>query len=92
MGPRFLADEDWRSQILNAIHCAEPLVEIVTVRELGLSGMKDHQLLDYASSEKWLILSHDVNTMKPEAERRIANGQTVNGSIHTTVPEFFTCG
>jgi hypothetical protein len=77
--PRFLADEDWRFEIVLAVRRLEPTLEIETVVELGRSGMKDGELLQFASENEWLVLSHDVNTMKAEAERRIADGRGIAG-------------
>src|SRR5262245_50992652 len=81
--PRFLADEDLRFDIVRAIRRLEPLVEISTVPELGRSGSTDAEVLEYALANGWLVISHDVNTLKPEAERRIADGRGVAGVFLT---------
>jgi hypothetical protein len=77
--PRFLADEDWRFEIVLAVRRAEPALSIETVVELGRGGTADAEVLEYAGANGLLLLSHDVNTLKAEAERRIADGRGVAG-------------
>ena len=71
--PRFLADEDFRHSIVQATRRREPEVEITTILEAGLSSASDVEVLEYAWANQWLLISHDVNTMKSCAEQRIAN-------------------
>lgn len=68
---RFLADEDLRSAIVRAIRRMEPSIELSTVQEEGLAGAVDSLVLDYCFQNGWLLLSHDVTTMKALAEERI---------------------
>ncbi len=68
---RFLADEDLRSAIVRAIRRLEPLIELTTIQEAGLTGAVDSFVLDFCFQNHWLLLSHDVNTMKALAEGRI---------------------
>lgn len=86
--PRFLADEDFRFDIVQAVRRNEPTLQIETVVEIGHSGMKDRDVLEYATANGLLVLSHDVNTLKAEAERRIADGRGVAGVF--LVPQFRT--
>lgn len=66
--PRFLADEDLRFEIVLAVRRMEPAVDIATVVELGLPGTLDPDLLAFAEANGLLIVSHDVNTLRAEAE------------------------
>jgi predicted nuclease of predicted toxin-antitoxin system len=77
--PRFLADEDLRHRIVKAARRLEPSLEFVTVVELGLSQAKDPEILEYAGQNNWLLVSHDVNTMKDYAEQRLTAGQSISG-------------
>ncbi len=77
--PRFLADEDLRGSIVRAVRRLEPAVVIKTVVEEGLSGIDDEDVLQYAWNHRWLLISHDVNTMKATAELRISDGRSVHG-------------
>ncbi|WP_089722330.1 DUF5615 family PIN-like protein [Candidatus Entotheonella palauensis] len=77
--PRFLADEDLRGRIVHAIRRLEPEVEITTVVAQGQSSASDDEVLTYAWDHGWLLLSHDVNTMKACAEERIRRRVGLHG-------------
>ncbi len=77
--PRFLADEDLRSGILRVFRRLAPHVEVTTVVEEGLKSKDDDEVLEFAWRGRWLLVSHDVNTMKALAERRIATGAGIHG-------------
>ena len=84
--PRFLADEDLRHGIVLAVRRLEPLMRIVTVQDVGLRASSDKDVLEFAATNRWLVLSHDVNTMRSMAERRIADGLPVTGLF--LIPQF----
>lgn len=77
--PRFLADEDLRYSIVSAVRRMAPAMEITAVAEQGIGSASDEEVLDFTWRERWLVLSHDVNTMKSTAERRITDGRGVHG-------------
>jgi len=77
--PQFLADEDLRGNIVRAVRRLEPAVVITTVFQEGLSGTSDEDVLQYAWEQHWLVVSHDVNTMKSWAEERISDGRSIHG-------------
>jgi hypothetical protein len=79
--PRFLADEDLRSSIVRALRRRAPTVEVTTVVEEGLSSANDENVLEFAWQHRWLVVSHDVNTMKAIAEVRIADGRDIHGLL-----------
>ena len=76
---RFLADEDLRGVIVRAIRRLEPSIELTTINEEFLAGANDVEVLEYCWKRRWLLLSHDVNTMRATAERRIAGQQGLHG-------------
>ncbi len=76
---RYLADEDLRYQIVEAVHRLEPAIDISTVQEMGMSGHSDAEILEYAHQNQMILVSHDVNTLKGLAEKRIKAGQGVTG-------------
>lgn len=61
---RFLADENFNNEILRGLRRRIPSVEIVRVQDTEMEGYPDQQLLDWAAKHDYLILSHDVNTMR----------------------------
>ena len=81
--PRFLADEDLRYEIVLAVRRREPTVEFPTVRELGRDGSPDADVLEFANAEGFIVVSHDVNTMRAEANERIRDGRGIAGVLLT---------
>lgn len=79
--PRFLVDEDLRFEIVIAARRTEPSIDIPTVVESGRAGLQDHELLEWAHGQRRIIISHDVNTLKGEAEARIRNGLGISGLL-----------
>ncbi|MFT3878088.1 MAG: DUF5615 family PIN-like protein [Gemmatales bacterium] len=77
--PKFLADEDWRFEIVLAVRRYKPAIEISTIVELGRSGLPDAEQLAFAHENNWLLLSHDVNPLKGEAELRIKDCRGIAG-------------
>ncbi len=76
---RFLADEDLRGAIVRAIRRLEPTIEVTTINEEGIAGTPDPQVLEYCWQNRWLLLSHDVNTMKALAEERVLQRNGLHG-------------
>jgi hypothetical protein len=56
-----------------------PDLEITTVFEQNISSYEDPEVLEYAWHNRWLVVSHDVNTMKAHAEKRISDGDEIHG-------------
>jgi hypothetical protein len=61
---RFLADENFNNEILRGLHRRIPSVEIIRVQDTEMVGYPDPQLLAWAAEHGYLILTHDVNTMR----------------------------
>lgn len=66
---------------MRAIRRHEPALELTTVNDEGLSGVSDLELLEYCWRHRWLLLSHDVSTMKLAAEQRVAENQGLHGLL-----------
>jgi hypothetical protein len=77
--PRFFADEDLRGSIVRAVRRIAPDVELSTIVERGMASATDDDVLDFAWQDKWLLVSHDVNTLKAVAERRIKEQRGLHG-------------
>ena len=61
--PCFLADHDLNEHLITGVVRREPSIRFMRASELGLAESLDDRVLQYASSEGLLIVSHDVNTM-----------------------------
>jgi predicted nuclease of predicted toxin-antitoxin system len=79
--PRFLADQDFNENILRGVQRLEPTVEFLRLRDVGLDKSLDSEVLAYAASEHWIVVSHDVNTMSAAATACLAAGQAMNGVL-----------
>lgn len=77
--PRFLADEDLRRSLIVATRRSEPTLEFARVHDVGLSRAPDAAVLQFAHAHGWLVVSHDVNTMKAAALARVAAADGMSG-------------
>ena len=77
--PRFLTDEDLRSSLIQAVRRLQSAINITRAIDQGLSGQPDTAVLEYAWQQRWLLISHDVNTLKAAAEQRLINRQGLHG-------------
>lgn len=79
--PRFLADEDFRFDIVQAVRNLDVAVDIVTVQEAGLGGMDDQDLLEIAAASGQILISHDRNSMTAAAAERLQAGHEIAGLV-----------
>jgi predicted nuclease of predicted toxin-antitoxin system len=79
--PRFLADNDLNDAIVVGVRRREPAAEFARLRDLGLAARSDPEVLDFAARESWIVVSHDVNTMRQAARARLTTGLPMNGLI-----------
>src|SRR5947209_5274629 len=77
--PRFLADNDLNDYVITGLLRREPAIEFLRVRDVGLERSPDPVVLEYASRERFIIVSHDVNSMSAYAYQRIATGSPMTG-------------
>ena len=69
---KFLADEDLREDIVQAVLALDPSIDLVTVSQAGLRRSPDPQILQFAWDDSRIVISHDANTMIATAIARIA--------------------
>lgn len=79
--PRFFADHDFNEHIIDGSLRRESGVEVARVRDYGLSRETDAVVLEFAASNGFLLLSHDVNTMPAAAYARIEDGHPMPGLL-----------
>ncbi|HEV8607989.1 MAG TPA: DUF5615 family PIN-like protein [Tepidisphaeraceae bacterium] len=75
MQPAFLADHNLDDPIVEGVLRAEPSVQFVRAREVGLSRAIDDVVLDYAAAHSLIVVTHDVNTMIGFAYDRAVSGR-----------------
>jgi Domain of unknown function (DUF5615) len=78
---RLLTDENVDQDILRGLTRRIAQLDVLSVRDVGLASQPDRVILDWAAKELRAVLTHDIKTMVPDAERRVAEGQAMAGVI-----------
>jgi predicted nuclease of predicted toxin-antitoxin system len=78
---RFLTDENFDDRIVHALLDQEPALDIVRARDVGLAATDDRDLLEWATDERRVLLTHDVNTMSDFAFERVRTGRPLAGVV-----------
>lgn len=87
---KFLADEDLNNRILRGLVRLKPDLDIIRVQDTALSGMPDQQVIEWASQNDRVLITHDVSTMTHFAYQRVKSGQKFSGIIE--VPQSLPVG
>jgi len=88
--PRLLIDENVNQGILRGIKLRLPHLDFVLVRDIGLEGAPDVQLLRWAAQSERVVLTHDVKTMTRDAIHLVRTGQQMASVI--VVPQSLSTG
>lgn len=76
---RYLADENFNHAIFRGLLRRKPELDIVRVQDVGLSGVDDAAILEWAAQRERVLLTHDVTTMTHYAYERIRLGKSMPG-------------
>jgi len=76
---RFLADENFNNEILRGLERRVPDVDITRIQDTELAGEPDTLILEWAVEHDFIVLTHDVNTMRGYFYERINTGLPVPG-------------
>jgi hypothetical protein len=87
---RLLIDENFNHRILRGLKLRLPLIDYRVVRQIGMSGFPDLDLLRWAARENRIIVTHDRETMIPYAQHCLRIGEPMAGVIF--VPEQMAIG
>jgi hypothetical protein len=74
-----LADQNLDDAIVWGVIRRQPNAEFHRLRDLALERATDEEVLAFASRERYIVVSHDLNTMTTAASRRIESGQRMHG-------------
>lgn len=75
----FVADENFRREIVLGLRLRRPDLDVVRVQDVGLRTADDPDILDWASRAGRLVLTHDASTMPDLAYARVARGEPMPG-------------
>ncbi|HYK19172.1 MAG TPA: DUF5615 family PIN-like protein [Pyrinomonadaceae bacterium] len=78
---RLLIDENISHRILRGLKLRLPQLDYVLVKQIGMSGLPDLDLLRWAAQENRIIVTHDIQTMIPDAEYCLRMGEPMAGVI-----------
>jgi hypothetical protein len=87
---RLFVDHDLNENILQGLRQRVPELDAVTARDVGMSRPPDPDLLEWASKEGRLIVTHDQRTMPGHVANRIIGGESVAGVV--IVPQDLSIG
>ena len=78
---RFLTDENFNIHIFHGIRRRLPSLDILRVQDAGLRTFRDALILECASGQNRIVLSHDVSTMETHALARLNAGKRMPGLL-----------
>lgn len=78
---RFLADENFDNEIVRGVQRRVPDAEFLRVQDTELAGKPDPVLLGWAAQNGYVVLTHDVNTMRGYYYDRVKADLPVPGLI-----------
>lgn len=77
---KFLADENFDNDILRALWLKRSDADIVRVQDIPeILGADDPDVLEWATQDNRILLTHDVQTMTKFAYERVAANQKMLG-------------
>jgi predicted nuclease of predicted toxin-antitoxin system len=60
---RLLADENVNVHILEGLASREPDIDVIHVKSVGLRGVSDPEILEWAAAQGRVLLTHDRRTV-----------------------------
>ena len=78
---RLLTDENFNKRIIRGLRARSTEVDCLLVKEAGLTGWPDPELLRWAARENRTMLSHDVQTMVGFAHELMEQNEPMSGLI-----------
>ena len=85
---RLAADENFNNAIIRGLLRRKPDLDIIRIQDVGLSGVDDPVVLEWAAKEGRVLLTHDVTTMTHYAYERVRAGKSMPGvfEVSSAVP------
>jgi hypothetical protein len=78
------ADENFNNDIVRGLLRRNPRLDIVRIQDAGLSGASDEVVLEWATNEGRILLTHDVSTLTRSVYERV--------NAHLPMPGVFEVG
>ena len=81
---RFQADADLNRNIVKGVRLREPAIDFQTAEAAGLAGALDPEVIEQASREDRILVSHDKRTMTVHFAQFLATGSDSPGLFLVT--------
>ena len=78
---RLLTDENFNHRIVRGLLRRTPNLDLLSVRDVGLSGQPDPLILNWAAQNNRTLLTHDKKTMTKYADLLLLRGEPMAGII-----------
>src|SRR5262249_32739631 len=78
---RLASDEDFDGDVIRGLRRRLPGLDLVRVRDAGLSGALDADVLEWAARENRVLLTHDFDTLIGHAWDRVRAGLPMPGVV-----------
>lgn len=78
---RFLADENLKQSIIDGLKSSSEKLDIARVVDVGLTQTDDRSILEWASQENRIMITHDFKTMIGFAHDRVVESLPMPGLI-----------
>jgi hypothetical protein len=76
---RLLSDENFNNNIVRGVRLRLPDIDLVRVQDVGLSGVDDPTVLEWAAGHQRNLLTHDVSNITVFAYERVRAGMAMPG-------------
>ena len=76
---RMLSDENFNGDIVRGLFLRQPNLDLLRIQDVDLRGVDDPAILDWASSNIRIVLTHDRATMPDFAYERLSKGESMPG-------------
>jgi predicted nuclease of predicted toxin-antitoxin system len=76
---RLVSDENFNGEVVRGLFRRQPDLDLVRVQDVGLAGVDDPDVLEWAAREGRILLTHDRSTMPDFAAERVRAGLPMPG-------------
>ena len=76
---RLVSDENFNGDIVRGLFRRYAELELVRVQDIGLMQTPDPDILEWAASQEYVLLSHDVSMVPPAGYQRVRDGKPMPG-------------
>lgn len=87
---RLLFDENFNQRIVRGLKRELPNLEFEIAQNCGLKGKSDPEVLEWASANEVVLVTHDLKTVPKFAYQRLAENKKLSGVV--AVPDDFPIG